>query len=260
MCFIENDTPTSGSLPELSEIAEEWDANVLQRSGELEEGIDITFSNIVSPLICNLIKKHSNGTNVIDVGCGLAYLSNEISMIGYDVTGVDISKKSIEYGRKKFNNIKLYNSSIIDFSQQKHSAFNICVANMVFHNIVDIERNLNAINKIISSSGLLVVSIPHPCFWIQSRKNMIDIDLSYSNESAFKVRFKIKKGAIHNSPITYIHRPIEFYFNLLKYNGFSINEIVEPEEDGSRYGADLLFFACTKNDCLGENRATVSYP
>ncbi len=52
----------------------------------------------------NLLKPNHR---ILEIGCGIGSIVSELSSQEYDITGTDISSQAIEYGLKKYDNIKL---------------------------------------------------------------------------------------------------------------------------------------------------------
>lgn len=232
--------------PTLDEIASEWDRNVQSRAIELEGGLDQTYQRVLTPELNQLVKKFGSGKKVLDAGCGLGYLSAYLSGNGYRVVGIDISAESVKYARRRFTGPDFQESSITGFKQLHSGEFDTCVANMVFQNLVELEPNLHALYGLLSQHGILIASIPHPCFWLQTRRNGMDISFSYLETGYFKLHFKIHHGQVHPSPVTYIHRPISEYCRVLTQCGFRTVEFIEISDGEHKSDADALFCVCRK--------------
>jgi 2-polyprenyl-3-methyl-5-hydroxy-6-metoxy-1,4-benzoquinol methylase len=230
-----------------------WDSNAPYRQRELEARSDKTYWKLLVPLFKGDVQSVSSNSEVIDVGCGLGFLTNSIASCVDKITGIDISSRSIEYAKGKFTkrNIEFFNISIIDFQKKnKNARYDICIANMVFHNIPDLYENFNAIRKLLNNGGYLIFSIPHPAFWYASRKFKISAFYRYYKEKNYKVPFRIKGHKEHPCKIDYFHRPLDWYSQLLKKNNFSIIELKEPYLDSTPRNKDkvrdILYFICRK--------------
>ena len=228
-----------------------WDENAESRQYELKTHSDKTYWEVLVPLFKNEVKKIASNKEIIDVGCGLGFLTYEIASCVVKTTGIDTSSKSIEYAKFNFKNegLEFENISIIDY-QEKHQdiRYDICIANMVFHNISDLDENLNAISKLLKKNGYLIFSIPHPAFWYTSRKFKQSASYKYYEEKEYEVPFKIKGHRKHPYDIIYCHRPLERYSKLIKKNNFIIEEQNEPclnshIQRGDKV-RDILYYIC----------------
>jgi 2-polyprenyl-6-hydroxyphenyl methylase/3-demethylubiquinone-9 3-methyltransferase len=58
-----------------------------------------------NPWIIAILNAHFKKPKILDVGCGGGFLSNALGSVGFDVTGIDISKESLE-AAKSFDSSK----------------------------------------------------------------------------------------------------------------------------------------------------------
>lgn len=229
------------SEPTSDEIANEWNHNVLTRARELEMGIDNTYIDVIVPNIhdalCRLV---SPKAKVLDIGCGLGHLTNLISKSGYDVIGIDIAEKAVYYAKDSFPNVKFKHTSIVEFSGKNTDSFDVCVANMVLHNLVDINSNLLAMYQLLRNGGYVIALIPDPRLWFNKHVKNENLHFDYTTNMVYKIPFKIRNGAIHPSLITYIHRPISQYNHLIENAGFEVIESEHPRLGNGQLDQDLL--------------------
>lgn len=61
--------------------------------------------------LCGVVKK---GGRVLDLGCGPGLYTSRLSDRGYDVTGIDLSRRSIEYAREHDDKTQYILGSYLD--------------------------------------------------------------------------------------------------------------------------------------------------
>ncbi|MEL7569168.1 MAG: class I SAM-dependent methyltransferase [Eubacteriaceae bacterium] len=210
-------------------IANEWDIISPLRNELIESGKDISFNKILVPCIISSLK-NCNLEWVVDCGCGTGKLTSIIANRAKKVDGIDISKKSIEiaYNNNIENeNVNLYNMSIEDYAEDKQENITLCIANMVFMNVVDLNKVLNTINKILKKDGILIFTITHPCYWSlywnYANKSWFDYSKEIIMECQFSTTLSKNLGIS-----TLVHRPLTYYINSLISSGFQILDIQEP--------------------------------
>lgn len=192
-----------------------------RRLGELTEGIDTTFANIFEPFIYGNISKYlQNGKmdtiDVLDVGCGCGFLTARIAekFPEANVEGIDISESAINCAKAHFN-LKFTHLDVLDLDEKKK--VDVVVYNMVLHNLQKFNLTVQKTSSILKSKGIVLVTIPHPAFWlpdkISSGKIILNEPFNYNVETFYQIPFKIKNGSVHETKLTYYHRRLTTYMN-----------------------------------------------
>lgn len=104
---------------------------------------------------------------VLDIGCGYGSLTNHLSQLGFQVTGIDSDVEMIRRGKSLFPELKEENLQIMDavkisFQDGFFDAVNLrdCL-----HHLYQ-EPNINSIfleiERVLQPNGLLVIFDPQP--------------------------------------------------------------------------------------------------
>lgn len=215
---------------ELNDIAREWDAVCQDRARLIIDNDDYSLVGVTSPAIIDTISKYTDSEKkikILDVGCGTGYLTHELSKSFSNVVGIDISAKSISVANSLYhmNNLIFQISSIQDYTYLEH--FDFCTANMVFMTDPHIADSLNTIKELLGPSGMLVFTIPHPCFWPKYWKYEEESWFQYNKEIFIESDFSTSLSTTIGKT-THIHRSIEKYCGIIHEAGFSIEDIMEP--------------------------------
>ena len=104
----------------------------------------------------------TTGDKILDLGCNTAYLSHMVSnATGADVTGMDISDKAIEWAREKYGkNITLIAQDISKDLPFNENTFTLVMAFDVLEHIIDLEKTILSVRKILKDQGIFIVSFP----------------------------------------------------------------------------------------------------
>ena len=100
------------------------------------------------------------GKTVLDLGIGEGQNSITLSELGYNVTGVDCSKKALDICKNKSSNIKLVESDIRNFNieQNKYDfIMSRCVLHFLHKN--DVYNIIKNIKNNLKPSGLVYISV-----------------------------------------------------------------------------------------------------
>ena len=122
----------------------------------------------VNYLKINLIKHFNKensdkpllGLNILDIGCGGGLLSEPISKLGANVTGIDASEKNIAIAKshlKKSNlNIKYYCSSPENFKPKKK--FDAILNMEIIEHVDNVELFLKQSSNLLNKNGVMYIA------------------------------------------------------------------------------------------------------
>ena len=103
------------------QVAAEWDRLAHLRCAQIESGKDLSFINVLLPMIMNLAEG-LNHSDVLDVGCGAGFVTRAIAKRSNNVVGIDSSKASIEQACQRMGNF--YNIAYVLAGKRfKHDYF-----------------------------------------------------------------------------------------------------------------------------------------
>lgn len=164
----------------------------------------------------------SKSEKIVDMGCGWGNVSIFLAKKGFDVLGIDYSKKSIKICKGTVKELNLNNAqfickSVTDTKLESLSVDIIYCADLVEHLYSFIYMEfLQEAHRILKKNGKLIIYTPNPShiFEILKKQNIIlkkDIThVDYKNMKRLKTslinrRFKIIKSYYIASHIPYIN-------------------------------------------------------
>lgn len=109
------------------------------------------------------IAPHDQYNRVLDLGCGPGLYSNKLAQAGYDVTGVDISKVSIDYAQSQANqnkNLKLqyYRNDLFDYPIEAPQDIVLLIYQLYgTFSLKDRERLLHKVHENLTENGLFII-------------------------------------------------------------------------------------------------------
>jgi len=190
-----------------SELANEW---------WLKNGKFKTLHDI-QPIRINYIqdvlsKKQLNNIKILDLGCGGGLVSEGLSKLGANVTGIDFVKENIEAAKihSHKSNLKI-NYKIQDFEKEEVSSkFDVIIIFEVLEHLFDWKSFILKIQSNLNTNGVLIISTIN--------KNLISKFLTIDLAENFL------KWIPHNTHNYYkFIRPNELEFFLIKNNFHNIS-------------------------------------
>lgn len=102
------------------------------------------------------------GSCVLDVGCGNGVISKAIAALGYRVTAIDVSEKTIEAARianaHPLLEYKVMNAAELRNEPQRFSAI---ICSEVLEHLGHPEALLHSIREMLDDDGILLVTVPN---------------------------------------------------------------------------------------------------
>ena len=116
--------------------------------------------NIINSFKLKTKKKPLDKINILDIGCGGGLLSEPMTRLGANVTGIDASNKNISIAKlhAKKNNLKInyFCSSPEKLKIQKK--FDVILNMEIIEHVEDINFFMNSCSKLLKKSGLMFVA------------------------------------------------------------------------------------------------------
>jgi ubiquinone/menaquinone biosynthesis C-methylase UbiE len=178
---------------------------------------------------------------ILCVGCGTGEECDYLSRRGANVTGIDVSVKSIEIARSRFAKATF---NVMDMHKLSFSdnTFDLVYSSLTLHYSENLESVLREIFRVLKPTGTLIFSTLHPIKWGSEVKRdvtnekkksfMLGYD-SFTNPSRIYGDY-LNTNLITQKPegypaIQYWNRPISDYLRIIKSASFKMSEFIEPK-------------------------------
>ncbi|AOE63744.1 class I SAM-dependent methyltransferase [Pseudomonas corrugata] len=217
------------------ELASEWDCLASERHHQIYEGLDITFTHVMAPLVESLVGQNLDAT-LIDIGSGTGELTGRLAMRFNRIVCIEPSARSLDIAKSIlaiFTNICFINSDFEDCGGQllRNSDEKIIfLAAMMLSADPQLDKFAQTLSQVAREGDEFVATIPHPCFWPRYWGYEKESWFSYKKELMIKAPFKISLSD-SKFKTTHIHRPIEKYISIFSKYGFKLLNMAEPMPD-----------------------------
>lgn len=182
------------------------------------------------------------------MGCGEGGYSRALTQEGAVVTAVDCSEVMIKYAKKKAQeedleiDYQILNADSLISLKDNH--YDIVLCSMMLMDVEDLDGTLKEIYRVLKPSGIVFISILHPCFkgketaWLKKDDSIEVLISDYYNPQEWSGEIK---GI--NAPILYRHRTLSEYVKIFIKNNFNIMDMNEPlpTEEGSRMSSRVAW-------------------
>ena len=208
-----SDNARAVSSKHMADIRREWDRIAKLRFDQIVHGRDLSYSSVLEPTVLELIGK-CDRSSVLDVGCGVGILTARLAEVSGDVIGIDISGESIALAEQHQTrkNLHFVTTSVETFARDSRARFTVVVANMTLMTMLDLPAAIDAISRLLTDRGRLILTITHPCFWPAYWHYDNEEWFDYSKEIVIEAPFRISADGLSKFTTTHVHRPLEQYF------------------------------------------------
>jgi ubiquinone/menaquinone biosynthesis C-methylase UbiE len=97
---------------------------------------------------------------ILEIGCGIGSIVSELASQGHDITGTDISSQAIDYGLKKYGDIKLQVCPAEELQFEDHS-FDIVLSFDLFEHIAQVNKHISEVYRVLKEDGLYLLQTPN---------------------------------------------------------------------------------------------------
>ena len=191
-------------------------------------------------------QKISKGAKILDVGCGPGELIVGLLRKGYDVWGIDISKRMIEEAIKtvhervspEWNYASVGDIEKLDFCD---CFFNVVVAAGVIEYQKDDENALTEMNRVLKKDGYLIVNVTNRYSYIRileraytrAKQNATTKSMINFIKTKLLGKEKIKEFISHparrvHSPKKFDRQLANFGFKKISHNYFHFSLLPKP--------------------------------
>lgn len=100
------------------------------------------------------------GDRILEIGCGIGTVVNELTQQGFDIQGTDIANTAIEYGLKKYGDIKLavQPAEVLPYDDR---SFDKVLSFDLFEHIARIDQHVAEVARVLKPGGYYLFQTPN---------------------------------------------------------------------------------------------------
>lgn len=104
--------------------------------------------------------KDKHSLKILEIGCGLGYLTYSLKSLGHDVTGIDVSSNAIEFASKQFGDYFL-NADLLDDSFRLEGPFDLIIGNEVIEHLPEVRNFIIKCKTMLKEGGSMIFTTPN---------------------------------------------------------------------------------------------------
>ncbi len=119
------------------------------------------FFNLVKKTLSDykIIEKLKKGSRILEIGSATGLFLSYMNSLGFDSTGIEICKESVEYGKKNYK-VNLLNCSLED-ANLKDNSFDLIHFSHLIEHLNDPFNFLLRVNRLLKDDGLAILTTPN---------------------------------------------------------------------------------------------------
>lgn len=102
---------------------------------------------------------------MFDLGAGNGSVAAHLSALGYDITGVDPSKRGLEEARRAYPHLRIEEGSCYEDLALKYGQFPVVISLEVVEHLYSPREFAGTVYSLLEDRGLAVISTPFHGYW-----------------------------------------------------------------------------------------------
>lgn len=117
------------------------------------------------PAMKEILAQLTSSRRLFEVGCGNGSVANVMSMLGFEVTGVDASEEGIAQAHQSYPDINLCLGSAYDDLSGRYGQFPVVVSLEVIEHMYFPRKFGKTIYDLVEPGGVAIISTPFHGYW-----------------------------------------------------------------------------------------------
>lgn len=202
---------------------------------ELLQNQDTYQEKVIWPNLKRLLDMKA-GQKILDLACGQGFFSERLQKTGATIIGVDASGALIGRARKIAPKVKFVVSPADRLDFLKENSVDKIIIVLAIQNIENPSSVFKECARVLKPKGQMIIVMNHPAFripkqssWGWDDKEKIQYRRLDGYLSESKVKIQMHPGKDAGAFTLSFHRPLQFYFKVLRKNNLAVKNIEEWE-------------------------------
>jgi len=205
-----------------------WEVHAGWWQEQFTDGADPEYEEQILPLVTEQLRDR---TAVLDVGCGEGQVARHVAhTTGAErVCGIDPSVAQLAVARERGGDVR-YTRAAADALPFADGAFDAVVACLVFEHVVEVDRALGEVARVLADGGVFLFLLNHPLLQAPGSGWIDDLILGeqYWSVGPYLVDDVAMEEMAPGVRLPFVHRPLSRYVNTLARLGLLVTHMEEP--------------------------------
>ena len=126
-----------------------------------DEKLNVSHDYLLPAVKVVLANCHPSCKRIFDLGCGNGSIANELTKLGFEVTGVDASEEGIIRAHQSLPDLNIHLGSAYDDLQNQYGQFPIVISLEVVEHLCFPRKFAKTIYNLLEPGGIAVISTPY---------------------------------------------------------------------------------------------------
>ncbi len=216
-----------------------WDDCAGLRSRQIENGLDLTFSQVFVPYLREALRD-LHPASVLEVGGGTGHLALELVHMTETYLLIEPSSGMFERALRTLEHTPARASRTALEDLPVTDKYDLVLSHMCVHTIEHLDGFFSGVRTHLAHAGSFIVSLPHPAFYNDYKAFIEPDEYCYMREHSGTVSFApTLDPAGYVEGVPYHHRPISTYSRAIAGAGLCITDLHEvwpPTDIQDLYG------------------------
>ncbi len=200
----------------------------------LEKDNDSFQQKVILPNLLRIIAPKKNQI-ILDLACGQGFFARIFAKGGAKVIASDISAELIKIAREKSSKeIEYHVAPAEDIKFCPNSSVDAVTIILALQNIKNVDGVLAECARVLKKDGSLFLVLNHPAFrapkassWGWDDKELAQYRRVDGYLSEWQTEIEMHPGQKKSEKTVSFHRPLQWYFKMLRKNGFAAAKLEE---------------------------------
>jgi 2-polyprenyl-6-hydroxyphenyl methylase/3-demethylubiquinone-9 3-methyltransferase len=118
------------------------------------------------PMVKTILANEApSSRRIFELGCGNGSVANELSQLGFEVTGIDASEEGIAQAHKSYPGLNLHLGSAYDDLRKQYGQFPLVLSLEIVEHLYFPRKFARTVYDLLEPGGAAIISTPYHGYW-----------------------------------------------------------------------------------------------